>query len=237
MKMDVTAFVVLILVVMLAGSLPYGIKSFVYNRVYKEIQKKNFDKAIERLNEKIYTVLFGKYDRDLMLLRIYIATQDYKKCEAHIMEMMTGNLSGNQSYQAASMAYYFFLDAENKDVCRFLLPFLNKKKHEDEYAFASCLYRVIIEKKSEDIESNKIVLERLIAEKKNEKQKEKKKENEEDAQEENTEQIGLYQYLIGLQYMYMKKHKDAKEYFNKARINLKGTPYHRKINALINQCK
>ena len=222
MKINLYAFVVLVLVIMLAVAIPYFTKGVVYNRVYKAIEKKDFDLAIKRLNEKIYTVLFGKYDRDLMLLRVYLTTGDHKSLETHIMEMLTStNLSGTQSYQAASMAYYFFIDMENKKMCEFLLPFMNKKRFQEEYAFASCLFRVLIEKRSDDIDSNKASLEQLKNDKK----------------EDHTQQIGLYQYLIGVQYMYKKNFAEAKEYLNKARINLKGTPYHRKINAILNNCK
>ena len=73
------------------------------------------------------------------------------------------------------------------------------------------MYRVLIEKKSEDIEK----VEALIKENTNVKEK------------------GLLQYLLGLQYMYRNDTKQAQMYFNRAKSNLKGTPYHKKIKKLM----
>lgn len=224
MKINAYAFATIILLIMAAIALPYFMKSFVYNRVYKAVEKKDYDTALARLNEKIYTILFGKHDRDLMILRVHISKQDFKAAEAHIMEVLTsGNLSSSQSFQMASIAFYFFVDGGKGDVCKFLLPYMNRKRHQEEYEFASCLYRVFIEKKSEDIDANIAAIERIRNDKK--------------LKEDPTQQIGLYQYLIGLQYMYKKQYAEAKIYLGKAKTNLKGTPYHKRINGLISNCK
>ena len=37
--------------------------------------------------------------------------------------------------------------------------------------------------------------------------------------------------------MYKKKYTEAKNYLGKAKTNLKGTPYHKRINGLIASCK
>ena len=43
------------------------------------------------------------------------------------------------------------------------------------------------------------------------------------------QQQGILQYLLGLQYQYLSDVKQANYYFNKAKKNLKGTPYHKKV--------
>ena len=88
---------------------------------------------------------------------------------------------------------------------------MNRKKTQEEYEFASCLYRVFIEKKSDDIEANLACIEKI--------------QNDPKKKEDPTQQIGLYQYLIGLQYMYKKKYTEAKNYLGKDREHEK--PAHR----------
>lgn len=43
------------------------------------------------------------------------------------------------------------------------------------------------------------------------------------------QQQGILQYLLGLQYQYLSDTKQANYYLNKAKKNLKGTPYHKKV--------
>ena len=48
-------------------------------------------------------------------------------------------------------------------------------------------------------------------------------------------QMGILQYLLGLQYSYQKNRRQMELYLNKARVNLKGTPYHKKVKQLLNK--
>ena len=48
-------------------------------------------------------------------------------------------------------------------------------------------------------------------------------------------QIGILHYLLGLQYSYQKNRRQMELYLNKARVNLKGTPYHKKVKQLLNK--
>ncbi len=74
------------------------------------------------------------------------------------------------------------------------------------------LYRVLIEKKSDDIENVEDLL------------KESKK---------NSKEEGLLYYLLGLQYIYKNNSNKAFPYLNRAKNDLKGTPYHNKIKKIM----
>lgn len=86
------------------------------------------------------------------------------------------------------------------------------------------LFRIMIEKKSEDIAEMEALLEKKEAEK-------IKKDQKQDQQV----QMGILQYLLGLQYSYQKNRRQMELYLNKARVNLKGTPYHKKVKQLLNK--
>ena len=87
------------------------------------------------------------------------------------------------------------------------LDIIERKGNEDEVAYDRMLYRILIEKKSEDISFVNELLSK----------------NSDDQQQ------GILQYLLGLQYQYLSDVKQANYYFNKAKKNLKGTPYHKKV--------
>mgnify|MGYP000155141676 FL=1 len=72
------------------------------------------------------------------------------------------------------------------------------------------LFRIMIEKKSEDIAEMEALLEKKEAEK-------IKKDQKQDQQV----QMGILQYLLGLQYSYQKNRRQMELYLNKARVNLK----------------
>ena len=99
-------------------------------------------------------------------------------------------------------------------------PILRK----EELLYDRMLFRIMIEKKSEDIAEMEALLEKKEAEK-------IKKDQKQDQQV----QMGILQYLLGLQYSYQKNRRQMELYLNKARVNLKGTPYHKKVKQLLNK--
>ena len=94
-----------------------------------------------------------------------------------------------QAYQIASQTFFYFLDRENNEVCKQLLTHIEKSAGEEELAYNQMLYRIMIEKKSEDIAEVEALLEKKETEK-------IKKDQKQDQQV----QIGSLQYLLGLQY-------------------------------------
>lgn len=101
---------------------------------------------------------------------------------------------------------------------------LKKSAGEEELLYDRMLFRIMIEKKSEDIAEMEALLEKKEAEK-------IKKDQKQDQQV----QMGILQYLLGLQYSYQKNRRQMELYLNKARVNLKGTPYHKKVKQLLNK--
>lgn len=101
---------------------------------------------------------------------------------------------------------------------------LKKAQGEEELLYDRMLFRIMIEKKSEDIAEMEALLEKKEAEK-------IKKDQKQDQQV----QMGILQYLLGLQYSYQKNRRQMELYLNKARVNLKGTPYHKKVKQLLNK--
>jgi hypothetical protein len=99
-----------------------------------------------------------------------------------------------------------------------LLENLDECSEDKEKEEMHMLFRILMEKKSEDID---VVLKEL----------EERKEELERPQ--NKSQLGMLQYLLGLQYHYQKDRKNADLWLNRAKENLKGTPYEKTIKELL----
>ena len=153
------------------------------------------------MNSPLYTLLFTSYEKNYNILRTYMSKQDAHEITKQVEFMLSQNLNNSQAYQVASMTYFYFLDDQNVELSKKLLDIIERKGNEDEVAYDRMLYRILIEKKSEDISFVNELLSK----------------NSDDQQQ------GI------LQYQYLSDVKQANYYFNKAKKNLKGTPYHKKV--------
>lgn len=82
------------------------------------------------------------------------------------------------------------MDVQNVELSKKLLDIIERKGNEDEIAYDRMLYRILIEKKSEDIP---LVNELL-------------------SKHPDDQQQGILQYLLGLQYQYLSDTKQANYY-------------------------
>lgn len=214
-----SVFVTLLFV---ALAIPFIVRNIVWSRFINQMKKGNASKAISILRSKSYQLLFSEYDQNWNLLRVYLSIGDSKKIEAQAEKLFQKKLTKSQSYQIASQTYFYFLDLQNKEWSKRLLEKIKESDHTEEYEYDCMLYRVLIEKKSEDIAK----IEAMLQEK--EHQKVKKAD-----QEDHSFHIGLLQYLLALQYSYQKNTSQKEYYAKQARNHLKNTPYYRKAKQLL----
>ena len=220
--MNKAILLVLLSIVLIAVAIPFIIRSLLWNRVLKQLHKGNYDTVLKMLNTSMFKLFYSEYDREYNALRVYLAQGNNRKIEEQTNLLLDKELTPSQAYQVASQTYFYFLDRENKDVCERLLVFMKQKANDDELQYNQMLFRIMIEKKSEDIKRIEEMLE----------QKEGERIKKDQIQDQHI-QIGILQYLLSLQYAYIHDMKQMEFYGNKARSNLKGTPYHKRIKKLL----
>lgn len=220
--MNRVLILVMLAIIMLAIAIPFIVRSILWNRVLKQLHRGKYEKVLIMLNSNMFRLFFKEYDRNYNMLRVYLAQGNNKKIEEQTQIMLDGSLSKAQAYQIASQTYFYFLDKENKEICKQLLDHMQRSAKKEEFEYDQMLYRIIIEKKSEDIEK----IENMLNDKEKENVKKYQKEDQ-------LVQIGLLQYLLGLQYSYLKNKEKMEMYLKKAKVNLKGTPYYKKIKRLL----
>ncbi|MGX8852685.1 hypothetical protein [Amedibacillus sp. YH-ame10] len=219
--MNNAMLLVLISIVMMVIAIPFIIRSLLWNRVLKQLHKGRYEDVLKNLHSNAFKLFFSEYDRQYNCLRVYLAKSENKKIEEQTKVLLAMKLSEQQAYQVASQTYFYFLEKGNKEICSQMLEFIKNKADEETIRYNSMLYRVMIEKKYEDIEP----LERMLVDMEQAKVKK-------DYQVDHQVQMGILQYLLALQYSYKKDRKMMEAYVHKAKGNLKGTPYYKKVKQL-----
>ena len=209
---------ILILVIALAASFPMFYRTYLWNKFLKHLKNNNSEQALKILNSTQYKVAFGKDSQNWNLLRFYISRNDTKNAKALTSELLGSSISKQQAYRIFSNAYFYFLSNEDKEMSAKLLTRLEDILEDGQKEQFNMLYRVLIEKKSEDIER----VNELLANMEKEKESASKK-----------SQVGLLQYLLGVQYYYQNNKKEAEKWLKKAKTNVKGSPLEKHIKKLI----
>lgn len=213
---------VFVTLLFIALAIPFIVRSLIWSRFIHHMKNGDEQKALQILNSSLYKILFSSYDQNWNILRVYISTGDTKHIQSQTKVLLTMKLSDRQAYQVASQAYFYFLDAQDKEWSSILLDKIKAYADEEEIQYNTMLYRILIEKKSEDIETLKELLD-----------KKKKEEVKKDEVEEHRFQIGLLSYLLALQFDYINDKKQKEYYARQAKNDLKHTPYARRAKQLL----
>ena len=207
------ALLFLLLVALGAAAFPYILRSFMTNKLDRQMQAKQYDQAEQTAQSSIYRILFGSYAQKTQQLEIRMLMDDTLQVYSLCQQLLAGRLAKKERYAVANAAYHYFLNKEEKEYAQTMLEQLKLCADPAEIQYDAMLYRVLMESKSEDIDWLKEKLEEPAS----------------------PQQKGYLQYLIGLQYIYQGNKKDAKVYLNRAKQSLKGTPYHKKIKRLMEE--
>lgn len=209
--MSISLLFILIIALMAAGA-PYFIRSITWNRFMKQVNNQQYNQALQTLQSRVFKTMFGTYTSDWNQLKLYLQTKDSFHIDQKTNELFANKLSKQQRLQVANCVYFYYLDSENKDMAKKVLDQLGLCTQSNEYEYNAMLYRVLIEHKSNDIDTTKSLLEK----------------------ETNKQEKGLLQYLLAKQYIYKQDKKNSTLYLKRAKENLKGTPYHKKVKQLLN---
>ncbi|MCR5067089.1 MAG: hypothetical protein K6A14_03380 [Erysipelotrichaceae bacterium] len=203
---------------MIAIAVPMLIRSVIWNRFLKNLKAEKEEEALKILNSPVFKLMFGDYNRKWNMMRYYISREKTDDVKSLTNSLLYDNLSKQQAYQVFSNAYFYFISLHDQEMTEKILERLEPVLEEDSREQYQMLYRVMIEKKSEDIERVKELLE----------EKEKEKQSYSKASQE-----GMLQYLLGVQYANIGDKKEAEKWLKKAKNNVKGTPLEKEIKKIL----
>ena len=209
---------ILILIMALGASFPMFYRTYLWDKFLKQLKSNNAEQALKILNSKRFKIAFGKDAQQYNLLRFYVSQNDTDSVKALINELLGSNINKQQAYRVFSNAYFYFLSIEDKQMAAKLLSRLEDIMEDEQKEQFQMLYRVLIEKKSEDIKR----VEELLGNMEKEKNTSSRQ-----------SQTGLLQYLLGVQYYYQGNTKESKKWLNRAKTNVKGSPLEKHIKKLL----
>ncbi|MBE6126143.1 MAG: hypothetical protein E7186_07435 [Erysipelotrichaceae bacterium] len=208
----------IVVLIMIAVAIPMFIRTAIWNRFLKYMKQDKEEEALKILNSSYYKMMFGAYSQKWNLLRFYISRNDTPQVKERIKARLADKFAPNEAYQIFSNGFFYFMSLHDEEMCSKLLSRLDDVTEGEQKEYFHMLYRVMIEQKHEDIEAVTKLIEA--------------KEKEKDSNSKN-QQLGMLEYLLGIQYHYRGDSKEADKWLRKAKNNVKGSPLEKEIKKII----
>ena len=214
--------IIVCIAVVIGLLLPLAQKQIVYKKLTKYLEQVKY-KEFEKLLDGFWcTFSYRPFNREFMRLNAYFMQNDAKRIQKQLDNLFENiKMNDEQKSSVAKQAFYFYMEQKKYAQAKKMLDICQAHDtNKNEIETMHIMYSILGERKSEHIRDIKAQLEPL--------QKEK------DAYTNPAKRvrIGVFEYLIGLQYLYM-NNKKSKEYLNNALQHCKGTTYEAQIQALL----
>ena len=209
--MDIKVIIVTVvaLLVCIVGTQWYRNKTIKQALQYMQAQDMEmFTKTIDSFGCKI---LIPPFNREYMRLNAYFLTGDIEKINEQFDMILNMHINKKQRLDVSVKAFYFYVDENNSVKAKAVLDKMKDVSDETLYEECKLIFDIVLLKKTNYID----VMEEHV-----------------EASEENFD-CGMFHYLLGLQYSYLKDNKKAIAHLRSAKKDMKGTPYEVKINALL----
>ena len=217
--MSKEALLILLFILLMAIAIPYMFRANFQTKLQKCKVNNDYQGALKIVENRFYVYLFGRFSSLMEKLQIYMTTNNYDKMKEVIDTVIDGSFSKKEKNFVCSNSFFFFVDAKDKQYCKKLLDCLRKTAEIDEYEFDTLLYRFLVDDSASQSDVDH-VLEMLDMVNPSSK---------------NKVQVGMMQYMLGSYYLNHNEKKKGESFLNKAKLNLKQTPYHSKVKNLLQE--
>ena len=203
--------------------LPMIQKRIVYKKLTEYLDQGKYKEFEQVLDGFWCTFSYRPFNREFMRLNAYFMQNDTKKISQQINDLFEKiKMNDEQRSLVAKRAFYFYLEQEKYEQAKKMLDIcLQHDSNQVEVETMQLMYSILGERKSEHIRDIKARLEPL------------KKETDAYTNPAKRVRIGVFEYLIGLQYSYLHNKKESKKYLENALQHCKGTTYEVQIQALL----
>lgn len=203
--------------------LPRIIQRVVYKKLTTYLSTQQYDQFESLLDGFWCTFSFRPFNREYMRLTAYFMQNNVKKISDQLDNIFENiKLNDQQEVAVANRAFYFYLEQKNNQKAKEMLDKCKQKDgNQNEVDTMEIMYSIIGEKKSEHIKNIQTRLTAL------------QKEADAYTNHAKVVKIGVFEYMIGLQYSYLHNKKESKKYLESALKHCKNTPYEAQIQALL----
>lgn len=208
---------ILILVVLLLSFIvPFITRRILYKEMFKYLEQKDYEAFENKLDSFLCRISFRPFNREFFRLNSYFLQEDSKNIDRQIDFLLNSmKLSDKEKSVVINKGFNYYLIAKNKKKCRLMLNDMKVLSKDDiELRNNRMLYDVMLDKKFLYIEEIENLLEKL-------------KENNEDNSKDM--QIGIFEYLLGLQFKYKNESEEMTKHFSESLKYCKNTVYEKEI--------
>ena len=203
--------------------LPQIIKRVVYKKLTTYLGNRQYEEFEKLLDGFFATFSFKPFNREYMRLTACFMQNDKKKIEAQLDNIFSRiKMKDAQKAAVANRGFYFYLENKNYKKAEKMLKLCQKTdENANDVHVMEMMYNIMALHKSENLQEIKDRLEPL------------KKESDAYTNQAKRVRIGIFEYLLGLQYSYQNNKKTSQSYLKSALQNCKNTPYEREIKQLL----
>lgn len=220
-EMNVAIIVILTIIMMVT---PVILKKTTWNKLLYAMNNDDFDTFFKTLDGVVCKYIYAPFNREFMRLSAYLAMGDDDKVENQIDVLLKMRMNNEQRASVVSRGFYHYLQTENVKKAKSMLDFGKDVLDPKAYLNLEIQYSVLLKKESKHIEDVKNILSEMW-------------DGTSELNGTKKIDVGVMQYLIGLQYSYRKDVDHMMEYFEPAMENLKSTLYEEDMKDIISKLK
>ena len=211
----------ILIAIAIAFLFPIVSRKYTYKKLMNCLSVGDYKSFEYLLDGVLCTFFYRPFNIEYLRLTSYMMQNDTTKIEDQFNKIFTKlKLNTEQKASVAQRAFYFYMEQKKYKKAKEML-LICKEAEIQEIQTMDLMFSILGEKKSEHIKDIKTQLESL------------KNAPNATTNNANIVRIGIYEYLLGLQYMYKDNKKESKKYLNSALQHCKGTPYEKEILALL----
>ena len=200
--------------------IPPLVKRYYYQKLMNDIDTQNYAKFQTHLDSLLAKVSFSAFEREAIRLTMIEARQDKAKIDDQIQFMENMRLNKKQKAQLGERGFYVYLESGKIKKARHMMEMVEQYGSEIQAKNLQIQYSILLKKESKYIKELQERHARL-----------KDAKGEIPANVQN--QAGTFEYLIGLQYSYLKDKDNTRKWLEPALEHLKNTPYEGEIVELL----
>lgn len=213
--------IIIVIMTLVFIFVPIIMKKVVWKKLLSQLDNEQYDEFYKTLDSNACKFSYQAFNREYMRLSGYLAQRNDAKIEEQFDLLKNMRISNKQKASVASRGFYYYLEKGKIKKAEGMLSY--GKSYIDEKSFKNMQiqFSILMKKEAKYIGDCKEILNSMWDGK---------------SELDNNKKfpVGTMQYLIGLQYSYLKDIDHMMEYFNPALKNLAGTPYEEDIRRIMN---
>ena len=219
MSKNLNIIIIIVLTIILIA-VPLIMKRVVWKKLLFELDNEQYDAFYKTLDSGACKFAYQAFNREYMRLSGYLAQRNDDKIEEQLDLLKNMRISNKQKASVGSRGFYYYLEKGKIKKAEGMLSYSKGLVDEKTYKNMEIQFSILMKKEAKYIKECQDMLDGMWDGK--------------SALDDNRKYpVGTMQYLIGLQYSYLKDTDNMMKYFNMALQNLKGTPYEEDMHRIM----